>query len=128
MDTQNVSAQLYFNQLPVDNNAGYIQSDAQIENAFQKQLNLSEIYKSPVIFDKMKREYMENYVEDTIKLQPKEVQGILDMKPIANGMATDFLYKFIKENFGKSKKMNPFAILIIIALIICILLFYFKIV
>ena len=49
MDTQNVSAQLYFKQL--ENIDGNAQSDASIENTFQKQLDLSEYYKSKNVFE-----------------------------------------------------------------------------
>ena len=37
MDTQNVSAQLYFKQLPMQANVSDVQNDANIEDAFQKQ-------------------------------------------------------------------------------------------
>ena len=75
METQNVSAQVYFKQLPPDPGAGQfgcnqtgdvlstcvndLNSDAQIENAFQSQLGLSEYYKSPGVFMAVKRDYMD---------------------------------------------------------------------
>ena len=75
METQNVSAQVYFKQLPSDPAAGQfgcnqtgdvlstcvndLNSDAQIENAFQSQLGLSEYYKSPGVFMAVKRDYMD---------------------------------------------------------------------
>lgn len=58
MDTQNVSAQLYFKQLPVDPNATSVQSDAEIENAFQKQLNLASYYKTPGVFKAIQNDYI----------------------------------------------------------------------
>jgi hypothetical protein len=62
MDTQNVSAQLYFKQLPVDPNATSVQSDAEIENAFQKQLNLASYYKTPGVFNEIKNKYIDKTI------------------------------------------------------------------
>jgi hypothetical protein len=76
MDTQNVSAQLYFKQLPMDPNSGMygcnsqgsqfettcvndVITDANIENAFQSQLNLDSYYKTPGVFNTMKADYMD---------------------------------------------------------------------
>jgi hypothetical protein len=80
MDVQNVSAQLFVKQLPPDQKATYygcrsdfnapgedemttcvepVSSDAQIENAFQEQLDLTEYYKSPAVFNTMKKDFME---------------------------------------------------------------------
>ncbi len=76
MDTQNVSAQLYFKQLPMDPNSGRygcnsqgsqfettcvsdIISDANIENAFQSQFGLSEYYKTPGVFNAIKNAFMD---------------------------------------------------------------------
>jgi hypothetical protein len=76
MDTQNVSAQLYFKQLPMDPNSGNygcnsqgsqfettcvndVITDANIENAFQSQLNLDSYYKTPGVFNTMKTDYMD---------------------------------------------------------------------
>ena len=73
METQNISAQLFVKQLPqaqlasfdgakTDYNTNYLntsvnypESDRNIEDAFQKQLNLSDYYKSVQVFDKMKQ-------------------------------------------------------------------------
>lgn len=75
METQNVSAQVYFKQLPMDPNAGRygcnntnnilstcvndIDTDTQIENAFQSQFGLSEYYKTPGVFNAIKRDYID---------------------------------------------------------------------
>lgn len=104
MDTQNVSAQLYFKQLPVDPNANEVQSDAEIENAFQKQLDLSEFYKSPEVFEAVKRDFMEQTMEgkeDPVKIKPptQEPPSI----PLNTTVGpTDFLYTYIKEGFGSN--------------------------
>lgn len=80
MNTQNVSAQLYVKQLTPDPQAGLygcdsqtypylstcidnVETDANIENAFQKQLDLSEYYKSPEVFEVMKEKYSDRTME-----------------------------------------------------------------
>ena len=73
METQNISAQLFVKQLPqaqlasfdgakTDYNTNYLntsvnypESDRNIEEAFQKQLDLSDYYKSVQVFDTMKK-------------------------------------------------------------------------
>jgi hypothetical protein len=78
METQNISAQLFVKQLPqaqlasfdgakTDYNTNYLntsvnypESDRNIEDAFQKQLDLSEYYKSVQVFDKMKQVFDTN--------------------------------------------------------------------
>jgi len=73
METQNISAQLFVKQLPqaqlasfdgakTDYNTNYLNTsvnyperDRNIEDAFLKQLNLSDYYKSVQVFDKMKQ-------------------------------------------------------------------------
>jgi hypothetical protein len=89
--TKNVSAQIYFKQLPPDPGAGEfgcnptgnvlstcvddVQTDAQIENAFQSQLDLSEYYKSPEVFESMKRDYFDKTMEGSNTPAPQEVDG-----------------------------------------------------
>ena len=135
MDTQNVSAQLYFKQLPEDKASGNyncketypnlstcvndVNTDAQIENAFQDQLDLSEIYKSPVIFNRMKQEFMDKTMEaenkpvSNLKPQPQPV-------PVPQNIRvgpTDFLKRYTKEGFGSTKtNLIIFIILAIISL------------
>ena len=62
MDTQNVSAQLYFKQLPMQANVSDVQNDANIEDAFQKQLNLTSYYKTPGVFNEIKNKYIDKTV------------------------------------------------------------------
>ena len=135
MDTRNVSAQLYFKQLPEDTsslNVGYpnfiskysVDTDAQIENAFQKQLNLSEYYKSPEVFNTIKQNFMDQTMEgsDTPK---EEIKEIPTPPPVATKIPvgpTDFLYKFIKESFGSgSDIMGTIFIFLFFAIIIGII-------
>ena len=133
MDTQNVSAQLYFKQLTEDKASGNynckntypnlstcvndVNTDAQIENAFQDQLDLSEIYKSPVIFNRMKQEFMDKTME-------AENKPVSNLKPLPQPVSvpqnirvgpTDFLKRYTKEGFG-STKSNLIIIFIILAI------------
>ncbi len=142
MDTQNVSAQLYFKQLPDDRASGSyncndvypnlstcvndVDTDAQIEKAFQEQLDLSERYKSSEIFNSMKKEFMDKTMEtentpvSSLKQppQPPPVPVKIRVGP------TDFLKKFIKEGFGGTT-YNIFIVIIMLAIIIMACL-YFK--
>jgi len=78
METQNISAQLFVKQLPqaqlasfdgartdyntnhLTTSVNYPDSDRNIEEAFQKQLDLSDYYKSVQVFDKMKQVFDTN--------------------------------------------------------------------
>ena len=147
METQNVSAQLYFKQLPEDRDAASYNcqdtypnlstcvdntsTDAQIETAFQKQLNLSEYYKSPEVFDTMKREFTDQTMDgqnqpiSTAQPQPKPpaVPTVIPVGP------TDFLNKFIKESFGGTSKdfiVLSLAVLFIICVIILSIYLSYK--
>jgi len=135
MDTQNVSAQLYLKQLPADSQASSfncsdtypnlstcvdnVATDAQIENAFQDQLDLSLIYKSPEIFNKVKEEFMEK----TMEAENTPVSGIKQSptppsiplkKRVGN---TDFLRAYIKEGFGQTTMSIALVVLILLVLI-----------
>ena len=138
MDTQNVSAQLYFKQLPEDPSAASyncqntfpnlstcvenVATDTQIENAFQKQLNLSEYYKSPEVFDTMKKTFMdrtmEQFVESSGIPQPPKPPSVPTVIPVG---PTDFLNKYIKESFGSTSGVSIavgcFLILLVIFII-----------
>jgi len=132
METQNVSAQLYFKQLA--NQAGNQMSDASIEDAFQKQLDLSEYYKSPGVFEKMKSDYMDKTMEGS-DTPPKEVpvsqikqQSQIENTPRPTPKNTpvgprDFLNKN-KSTFGSSSTgFDPMTVILI--LIICIAAYFF---
>ena len=138
MNTQNVSAQLYVKQLTPDPQAGLygcdsqtypylstcvdnVATDANIENAFQKQLDLSEYYKSPEVFKVMKAKYMDKTMEgektESIKV-PNLPAPIIAPTLIPSG-PTDFLKKMLKSSFGAmSNNMNDiFGILVVILII-----------
>lgn len=138
METQNVSAQLYNKQLPSDQAAGNyncevtypylstcvddVKTDTQIENAFQDQLNLSEYYKSPGVFNAIKRDFMDQTMENentpVAGVKPEPTPPPVPVKiPVG---PTDFLNKFIKESFGSSDNIST---ILIILLIIAIIIF-----
>jgi len=147
--SQNVSAQVYFKQLPNDPNAGNfgcnnkgdgilstcvndVDTDKNIENAFQDQLDLSEYYKSPEVFDQMKKRYMDPTMENLNADQPQEVpKTVVPMVPVPQKTPvgpTDFLDKKIsKSTFGGSKSnFGPFNNqMLLILLVLGILFFYF---
>jgi hypothetical protein len=149
METQNVSAQLYFKQLPEDPSSGKfgcsetgnvlstcvndVQTDAQIETAFQSQLDLSEYYKSPYVFDTMKRDYMDKTMEGENTPVPQEVDANVPPKPIPTPMMIpsgprDFLNKKSsftgksKSFFGAESKNNNLSIFFILFLIMIVAL------
>ena len=137
MNTQNVSAQLYVKQLTPDPKAGVygcdsqtypylstcvdnIPTDTAIENAFQKQLDLSEYYKSPEVFDVMKKEYNDRTMEGENEAKPQIVPpSIPAMKPIPPMIPvgpTDFLKKML--NISSFGDMSGNIILIVIVIFI----------
>jgi hypothetical protein len=147
MDTQNVSAQVYFKQLPPDPGAGQfgcnetgdvlstcvndVQTDSQIETAFQSQLDLSEYYKSPYVFDTMKRDYMDKTMEGSNTPVAQEVDNVPPPPPIPTPMMipsgpTDFLKKKTKGKsfFGEESK-NLSLLFVLFLIISLILLFVF---
>ena len=138
MDTQNVSAQLYLKQLPADPSSGSfncsntypnlstcvdnVSTDAQIENAFQDQLDLSLIYKSPEIFKKTKEEFMDKTMES--ENEPVDITTYLPPPPPPPSVpikkrvgSTDFLRAYIKEGFGKTSSCIFMVVLVLILLI-----------
>ena len=151
MDTQNVSAQVYFKQLPPDPGAGQfgcnetgdvlstcvndVQTDSQIETAFQSQLDLSEYYKSPYVFDTMKRDYMDQTMESSNKPVPQEIGNVPPPPPIPTPMMipsgpTDFLKKMEKPTksfFGEeSKSLSVTFIILLIILVLLLAMFVLK--
>ena len=142
--TQNVSAQLYFKQLPAEdikfgcNNisgetlsthealstcVNDIDSDKLIENAFQSQLNLSEYYKSPGVFNKMKENYMNKTMEGSATPEPQEVpKTTVPMVPVPQKI-TDAITS--KSTFGSLSTPNMLLIALVVLLIV-LGYFFFK--
>jgi hypothetical protein len=142
METQNVSAQLFTKQLPDDSRAtSYgcqndfnttglttcvdpVLSDAALENAFQKQLDLTEYYKSPMVFDTMKRHFMDQTMEAPVVTQNDSPPVTL---PITK---TEFIKKQIKETFGESTTSGgsiwTFILILILLIILAIIGFFSK--
>jgi len=124
--SQNVSAQIYFKQLPPDPKAGQFgcsetgdllstcvddfNTDIQIENAFQQQLDLSEYYKSPGVFETMKRDFMDKTMEGSNTPVLQEMDGnkpppqIVTEKMIPSGPRDTLQNNIInpKSTFGSS--------------------------
>ena len=142
METQNVSAQLYYKQLPADPASGQYgcfktgdflstcatdtDTDANIENAFQRQLILSEYYKSPMVFGKMKQDYMDKTMEGSNTPQEPEKAYVSEASPVVTPIQIpvgprDFLSK---SNFGSSS--SSIIIFIILILVLICVVFYLK--
>jgi hypothetical protein len=132
MESQNVSAQLYFKQLP--GQEGNSDSDANIEYAFQKQLDLSEYYKSKGVFESMKKDYMDKTMEGSVT--PEEPVRIAQpVKPVLTPTPPDIKVgprDFInKSSFGKSSKsksnfgVNYFTTAIVILVALAIFWIYY---
>ena len=115
---ENVAAQLFVKELPptgrayfdgarqdfrsqyLTTNVDNVDSDTAIENAFQKQLNLTEYYKSPAVFDTIKRDYMSKTMDGEYEtqeppLEPEQVPGRTGSQPIDLKVGT-------RETFGAS--------------------------
>jgi hypothetical protein len=129
--SQNISAQLFVKELPAASTANFngckqdfrspylttcvnnVDSDKQIEEAFQKQLSLTEYYKSPYVFDTIKRDYMSQtmdgkYETQEVNLEPVPQTGKTGSEP---NTAKDFV-KTGKESFGSIDNKFIFAVLI----------------
>jgi len=140
--TQNISAQLFSKELiPLTGRATYTgcetdfttpylttcvnneSSDIAVENAFQKQLDLSEYYKSPFVFETMKRDYMSKTMDhehDTGKVKDDypslaEVSSTPAVIPVG---PTDFLQNRIKEGFGNNSQNCTIMLILLIAVAI----------
>ena len=142
MDTQNVSAQLYMKQLPNDSmessycgdSNGYLntcvnatKSDAMIENAFQQQMELAEIFKSPQIFENTKNTFMNQVmgytepgpVSEITQLIPRESSRRIPketMKPSKSLPST------VKESFGEMSSGTKTALIVVVLIILAILI------
>ena len=144
MNTQNVSAQLYVKQLTPDPQAGLygcdsqtypylstcvdnVTTDSNIENAFQKQLDLSEYYKSPEVFNVMKEKYTDRTMEGENTAKPSLPEPSLPEPKVAPTLIpvgpTDFLKKMLKSSFGATTGMNDIFGILIVILIICVLIY-----
>ena len=135
METQNVSAQLYFKQLPMDPNSGKygcnnsgdfestcvndIDTDTQIENAFQSQLDTSEYYKTPGVFNAIKRDYIDKTLGNLETPENIETPFVPVQKSIPANPWTS------KSSFGASG-MSGLEIFFTILGILCVItLIYF---
>lgn len=146
--TQNISAQLFVKELPAAQRADYtgckqdfnspylttcvnnVDSDVAVENAFQKQLSLSEYYKSPDVFNTIKQDYMDKTVErhfetEEVNLDPPRVPQVSSAKLNATVGPRDFIQNGIKESFG-SMHTGSTKMIIIVALIAILLFFLLK--
>ena len=139
--TQNISAQLFAKELPTPSQANFngckqdftspylttclnnVASDAAVENAFQKQLNLSEYYKSPYVFETIKRDYMSktmdaSYTTQKVNLGPVELTGETGSQPPD---VVDFV-KTGKETFGSTGDNNKFILILVGAIVLYFIL------
>ena len=146
-DVKNISAQLYEKQLhPTPKAAEWgckneienphlttcvpgRKSDAQIENAFQDQLNLSEAYKSPLIFKSMKSDFMDQTMEKGKEDFAEPIAPLPEgppQKPMVPSGPRDYLQHLLhfmglsKENFGLGSDRMCIVIIVVLAI-----LFYF---
>ena len=126
MDLNNISAQLFNKQLPFDANAMYtgcnpmvqpgpqymttcvdpFDSDRKIEMAFQQQLSLAEHYKTPEVFDAVKRDFMDetgDYIKEPVS---KEHVPGTSMR---------------RERFGASEKPQSNAMYYLIGLVLLLI-------
>ena len=129
MESQSVSAQLYFKQL--SNQKGDPESDKSIEEAFQKQLDLSEYYKSKAVFDTMKRDYMDKTMEgsDTpppeVPVAPVPTQPVLTPTPKNTNVGSPSSGP-TKSTFGASGDNNGMLIILVLAILAGVYLFLMK--
>ena len=147
METQNVSAQVYKKQLPdqFDGQFGCmytdpflstcvqdVSSDKSIEDAFQKQLDLSLYYKNKKVFDSMKQEYMSQTMEGKNEQPEPEMKRMPVMSTPIPANATvgprDFLQNMInsssKSSFGSTS--SSFWIFIIIFILAGLWAYIYK--
>jgi len=141
MEVQNISAQVFNKQLPLEQKASYYgckndipmsnmeylttcvdpnDSDALIENAYQNQMDLSDYYKSNQIFHKMRQEYTDKTMGEmpqVNQVNTEPTKTVQEPVPVLNT---------IKESFG-STSSGPSGLmifLIIFAIIIIALMFF----
>jgi hypothetical protein len=139
---ENVAAQLFVKELPptgrayfdgarqdfrskhLTTNVDNVESDTAIENAFQKQLNLTEYYKSPYVFDTVKRDYMSKtmdaeYETEKVSLEPEPLTDRTGSQPIDLKVGT-------RESFGAyTPSANNNRLNAILAAVLVVLFLYF---
>jgi hypothetical protein len=139
--TQNISAQLFVKELPTTSTANFngckqdfrspylttcvneIDSDKLIEDAFQKQLSLTEYYKSPYVFNTIKQDYMSKtidgkYETQEVNLEPEPQTGETGSQP---NTAKDFVMTG-KESFGSMNNNNCIFGILVAAIILYFIL------
>jgi hypothetical protein len=149
METENISVQLFNKELPISEKATYFgckndfttdylttcvdypDSDAKIENAFQKQLDLSDYYKSKQIFNTMKKQFadqtmegMNNTSEERFPLEQLPETNTVD-KPLLPVGPRDTLFSSImnsKETFGFGTTMFNYIVVIILLILLIIII------
>ena len=124
METQNVSAQIYFKQLPPDPTNP---NDTNIEGAFQSQLDLSEYYKSPGVFTTMKKTYMDQTMEGSESIEetlPPELISPQIPTPKLVPSGPQLPTASSKSYFGSSTTTNYYFL--IIGIILLMLFIYLK--
>jgi hypothetical protein len=113
MEVQNISAQLFQKQLPREekpiNDDFLLQTDANIENAFQKQLDLSDFYKGQSVFDKIKQEFIDQ------ASPPPTVPVNVIPSNLAKVVPS-------KESFGKSDNSKLYLLIAMVILFIIVFL------
>jgi len=148
--TQNISAQLFVKELPAAQRADFngcqqdfrspnfttcvnnIASDNAVEQAFQKQLSLSEYYKSPEVFNTLKNNYMAKTMEGHFETEeinpnaptPQTLPPDGSSAPLNKTVGPrDFIQGGIKksglytETFGSMGGMSTTTWILIIAII-----------
>jgi len=134
METVNVSAQVYNKQLPNANVLDYscgdsstcdkdTVSDANIENAFQQQLDLSNYYKGTSVFDAMKKRYIDQTIPPEGKNIPMGVSPGGRLPPILNIKPP---LETSKSTFGMSKSTFGNESVIMIMIIILIFCYFYH--
>jgi hypothetical protein len=161
METQNISVQLFNKELPVAERASYfgckndfttdylttcvdyLKSDANIEEAFQKQLDLSDYYKSQQIFNTMKQQFADQTMEGMNSSSIGSADGIPEErfpmkqlnnsnvveKPILPVGPRDTLFSSIlssKEMFGAGSYWGSSVFMIILALLLGLIIYLLR--
>jgi hypothetical protein len=153
MEVTNISAQLFNKQLKPDELASYygcynsenelvpnqylttcvnyVKSDEQLENTFQKQLDLSDYYKGRSVFEEIKKDFIDKTMgnenilkEELLPLKEPKITSYATQN-IPVGPRDNLFNSIKKEFFGKGSSgigMNLilFAVLVFIILIILI--------